>query len=29
MEKTLKQILREIVNNQNFTITADIMNSMK
>ena len=29
MEKTSKELLKEFVNSQNFTSTADIMNSMK
>jgi hypothetical protein len=29
MEKTSKEMLREFVNNQHFTSTTEIMNSMK
>lgn len=29
MEKASKELLKEFVNNQKFTSTADIMNSMK
>ena len=29
MEKTSKELLKEFVNSQHFTSTADIMNSMK